>query len=290
MSKWVLTISCITLVGFFLYFSKSNISNESNETTQKEPTKKIQKIVNSVTTNDDVVMSIEPITHIVNEQPNCIPIDVFTNRYEVTTVEKFFKENLLSESTVDSYLTTMSESQLILEAESGNVQSLFVLGMNYQWYSNHTTFQNPNLSLSDFDTNDKTLDMAILEKSREFLWLAAVNGIAIAVPELANTYSIEKNAKAHLGIDQSKLLLSELTHKILFYKVAPAVAKLSGFNNEELIAEYDEISSSTNTAYFNELFVKWSKARSEIGKNEMIELSIPEDVKDAYYKDFDICN
>lgn len=224
------------------------------------------------------------ISSLSQKDSDCITVEEFKNMEEVRQGEAFIKENLLIANVVGQSLTSMGEDELILESKSGNSEAMFVLGMNYKWFSHRTSFNNPSLSLENFDATDKELDTSILKKARFWLWKAAINGVLISIPELANTYKLESDLGKNFN---EKLQIQYVLYKALYYKVSPDIAKYEESSVEKQLNTLDNFDHEKVMALFDGLFEEWRSSRIEIGLGEYIDLYSPTLVEN--YKNENIC-
>lgn len=274
MLKWTSIVIIVT--SYFLYNYISSTSTETPNIISSTSTETPNILFSEYESEseqvnkDNTIASNILITDKNNSQ--CLTIEEYKNLEEVIEGNAYIYENLLIANAVDQSLTSLSEDALIRESDSGNAEAMFVLGMNYQWFSHRSSFNNPSLSLRDFNDTHKELDISILKKARFWLWEAALNGVLISIPELANTYKLEDDLGKTFN---DELKIKYTLYKALYYKVSPDIAIFENNTAEKQINTLKNLNKNEMSELFEQLSQKWVDDRAEIGLGKYIELPRP---------------
>lgn len=282
----------LALVVFcILFFDQKSSEVEVLEVGLKNDGETYKEMFHNISPSTAVeIQEGKPRLSIGDEKPECISLKEYLNSEDVKDVERIFNENNLSPSSVEDYLIALDESELILEAMSGNNEAYYVLGMNKHWSSHHTAKLNPTLNnISDLGV-PKPLDLTTLKESRKYLWDASINGISIALLELASTFDTEVN-HSDLSDEEVKILYeNKYLYRRLFISVSPEVSEIYSLSMTRLNRDFDFLDLNDLEGVYGDLYNKWRDKRSSIGKGVKIEVSIPDYIKKSWDKKYKICN
>lgn len=229
-----------------------------------------------------------------SKKTDCYNISSSDKSHYENLVTKFSQENVLFPRAVLQYLTEMDKEELVLEFESGNSSAAYVLGMNYFYSSYNSEWHNPFLSMVSRQKADspKPFDLKTMERARDWLWKAALNGIPTALLEIGNSYSYENSFMIKESLSKEKsseyksvhsqvLEAKSLAYKVLFEHVTRGYREFSGQGGINYAEAFKNIEMKEKEAILERLKESWSKQRNELGKEMYVELFVPEKVTQA---------
>lgn len=282
----ILVLAVILFTGIYFY---TGIGGKNNEYHLKE-NENIEQSSNPVnsTFKKPQVQVIKTFNN--DGVESCIDLSKIEYQINSEMYEEFLRDNTLSLWTVNDYLREMSNDELELEYMSGNPDAAFVLGMNLVYSSYNTNTTHPDLLKGNIPpkvNKIKDLDHKKLDSGRNWLWQAALNGVGIALAEIAGSYGLENQLikqNNQLSIEditnlKAKLTSLELSYQILYHAVNSEVIKLHKINTKEVERKFSNHQYEKKGELLTQLKKKWILNREEIGKQFDINVKISEDIQ-----------
>ncbi|MBU2979399.1 hypothetical protein [Alteromonas sp. C1M14] len=224
-----------------------------------------------------------------SQRSDCLTLAEFLENEEVNAVNEFILENNLSPNSVDDYLIELSEEELLLEADSGNQDALYVLGMNKHWSSHRTINTNPALNNSRQIGKAQPLDKKTLLEARKYLWQAGLREFSIALLELGSTYDTEINSSRLTDDEKLELLRKKYLYRRLFISVSPVISNFYSLEMEQLNDDFEFLETSDVEREYTEIYDQWKVERAELGKGEKVALKIPDSISTSWGDKYIIC-
>lgn len=235
---------------------------------------------------------------------NCVVVSDEEAQYLDDLFRKIANEYVLTPFDVDDHLKMMNEAELIAEFEAGEKAAAFVLGLHYSFNFFSTSWYNPLIRdvPSEGYTSLESIDTKALAKAREWLWTAAVNGVPIALLWLGDTFIVEHGylerslrgygSKQLSNAELNKLRLlkaNEFAYKKLLEEVAPDMDYFVGASFETYTEKFEKIKFEKKTDIYQDIYKKWSADRDEKGESILMELNMPEHIKQQLIKMHNLC-
>lgn len=216
------------------------------------------------------------------------PADVCYTRAELTAdpeaelARQWQSRNLIDPIDLPAQARGYTVAQLEAEADSGDVDAMYKLGVKYLWAGMQPS-RDPHLNVSPLTPAQQQL---YADKSRFWFWQAALHGRLQAFLELSVAFTSMHNDKHDLAPAPE---ISPLTaaYQLLMLEINPDFARALGVRAEQIwLKDQDKAQVAPLLAALRS---QWQQQRQELGQPFQLDLQVPDYVKTFEQKLAQLC-